>query len=724
MKDASGEEPLAPPDRPAGRFPSESTPGRPTRRERRARLRQTFGTKLITTFAILLTLATIGALGVAFRSARDVTRQTLETELSLHLQGVARLAAHTLDRPLYIDRARPAAHGDPEAGPAQVARELARTNLARLCAEAQRRAGVSEVVLFVPGVADREPYHVLAASAGEAAHERLLARLIADALDIERARASGQATTSSLYSTTVDGEPVTFKSAYAPILRDDAVIALVGVELSATFPAELRELDAHYTIAGALAGLAVLATAVLLVRQRVQLPLYRLVRAMEGEDGRPQRARVRRDDEIGALTERYNLMVDRLAEQERTLRGLYAQARATASYLEGYSNHLVAGVPSGVVAVDPQGTLTVWNPSAARILRRSAPLGRSAEDVLGTDHPLARALRGALHGSVTDQALIALGAEEEDDHEQQLLVELTCAPFRDGEGALLGAVALVNDRTELERFRRAASRNERLAAIGHLGAGLAHEIKNPLGAISGFAELIERKEGAEAVRLARRLRGEVEALDTFLNEFLAFTREDTIRREPVDLNGLVRRVLDLCVRGEETPVPLEPGVPSRQVTLPAGGTLRLRLELAPDLPRLALDPVLLRSALLNLALNAVQVMPEGGELTVRTHRLGDQVFVRLRDTGPGVPLALREQIFDPLFTTRAEGTGLGLAIANKTVSAHGGKLGVRDAPGGGAEFVVQLPVVAPARGEPGGRVAEAQGAEAEREVERSAWPRS
>jgi signal transduction histidine kinase len=86
----------------------------------------------------------------------------------------------------------------------------------------------------------------------------------------------------------------------------------------------------------------------------------------------------------------------------------------------------------------------------------------------------------------------------------------------------------------------------------------------------------------------------------------------------------------------------------------------------------------------------------GGELYIRTHRIGDAVFVRFRDQGPGIPLENREKIFDPLFTTRAEGTGLGLAMSNKAVTAHGGKLSVRDAPGRGTEFVIRLPVVAAA----------------------------
>jgi signal transduction histidine kinase len=445
----------------------------------------------------------------------------------------------------------------------------------------------------------------------------------------------------------------------------------------------------------------------------VHIPVYRLVRAMQGEgdEGAPKKAKVRWPDEIGVLTDHYNRMVDRLAEKDETLRELYAKARETADYLQGYSNHLVAGVPSGVVAVDTKGAVTVWNRPASLILGKEGRLGEPVEAQVGAGHPLVLALAGALRGSVTDQALIVLddprgagGAEapEDEGDEARRMVELTCAPFHTGaragggRGELLGAVALVTDRTELERFRRSASRNERLAAIGTLGAGLAHEIKNPLGAISGFAELIERKEGQEAARLAARLRGEVDELNRFLGEFLKFARDDTIRREPHDVRELLRRSVTVALQalGLDADAAQRAIEGDEPVPLPAtGGRVRVRLVLS-DLPPMAIDGPLLRAAFANLAKNGLQAMGErGGDLTVRLSRLEDVVYIRVRDQGPGIPLEIREKVFDPLFTTRAEGTGLGLAITHKTVTAHGGKISVRDAQGGGAELVIRLPFV-------------------------------
>ncbi len=705
------------------------------RRSRRSLMRQAFGTRLLYAFAGMLGLVTVVVFGVTGVLVRHSVDRALEDELALRLETVARLSARELADPTWLPLARGGS-------------ERARSRLADAARALRDEAGVSEIVVFVPpglgparagpdgGEAEAGEPIVLATTRDEGQASRLVGRLLADAVAIDAAVGSGRATTSSLYWDAAGGRQS--KGAYAP-LRDEAgaVVALVGVELPADFSAAREQVLGRVLMLALLAGLAVLLAAVSLVRRRVHNPIYRLVRAMQGEDGGPpQPAKVRWPDEIGALTEYYNAMVERLTETDRELRRLYDRARETADFLQGYSNYLVAGVPTGVVAVDPRGVVTVWNRSAARILGRDGQRGRPVKDQLGAEHPLARALGQALAGAVTDQALIVLdrlglGARESGEGDladldaggdEQRLVELTCSPFHGEKGELLGAAALVNDRTELERFRRAASRNERLAAIGNLGAGLAHEIKNPLGAISGFAELIERKAGgagaasaqgagaataagdvADAARYATRLRGEVEELNRFLSEFLKFARDDVVRREPTDLGELLRRAVEVALRGLLEPTAAERALAGEAVDLPDGGRLTVEV-VVPSLPRLALDAPLLRAAFANLVKNGLQAMSgRGGLLSVRAARLDDVLVVRVRDQGPGIPLDLREKVFDPLFTTRAEGTGLGLAIVHKTISAHGGKLAVRDASGGGAELVVRLPFVAAAPAADGGR---------------------
>jgi signal transduction histidine kinase/HAMP domain-containing protein len=664
-------------------------------------VRQALSHRLLTTFALMLTLVSALVFLLAGLLIHHTTTQALEQQLARHLEAVASLAAK---KQLIATYTAAALQGS----------EQARAVLDDEVSKVKVSAGVSEVVLFVPG--DAGELTILAATrTDEAGRDRLLGRLLADAVAIEAARRDQLARSSTLYQDPLAGDLLS-KAAYAPVLDvEGRPLAVVGIELPADFKEAREAVLYRITGLGTLAGAAVLAAAVFLMRQRVHVPLYRLVRAMQGDgdDSVPRKAKVRWPDEIGVLTEHYNRMVDRLAEKDDKLRELYGQAREQAEYLQGYSNHLVAGVPSGVVAVDTKRVVTVWNRPASEILRKTGEVGKPADVLLDADHPLNRALRAALEGSTTDQALIVLddpgtkrwssrrvaseeGAlvDEADDEDQARMVELTCAPFRGAKGELLGAVALVTDRTELERFRRSASRNERLAAIGTLGAGLAHEIKNPLGAISGFAELIERKQGAEAARLAGRLRGEVEDLNRFLGEFLAFARDDTIRRETHDLRELILRGLTVGLQAVGVDADAaERALAGEPITRAGGAPLVVRLALQ-ELPPMAVDGPLLRAAFSNLSKNAVQAMGDkGGELGVRLSRLDDVVYIRFRDQGPGIPLEIREKVFDPLFTTRAEGTGLGLAITHKTVTAHGGKISVRDAQGGGAELVIRLPFV-------------------------------
>lgn len=673
-------------------IPDPEGAAREERRAKRRETRQAFGTKLLYTFAITLTLITTLVLVAAGFLLRDAAFDALDSQLGGQLEAVAALTAEDLGGSIYLQEAR---SGLP------ASRERAALQLAARLQKRRERAAVSAIVVFeLTG----EPPRPRVLATTEAAGSGEQGRLLADQVAVERALATRLATSSTLYEyTPPGGEPALYKGGYAPVLGPDGQVqAVVGVELPADFRAAVNELLRQFLLLSGLAISTVLLAAVLLVRQRVHVPVYRLVRAMEGKDGQPLPAKVRWRDEIGELTNHYNHMVDRLAEKERELRELYARTRERAVFLQEYSDCLVAGVPSGVVAVDRAGVVTVWNPPAARILCREGRPGVKLEEQLAPEHPLLRALKGALSGSPTSQAIVILGETGQEApgdalEEQQRLVELSAAPFRGEDGTLLGAAALVNDRTELEQLRRSASRNERLAAIGSLGAGLAHEIKNPLGAISGFAELIERREGQDAARLAGRLRTEVERLDTFLREFLSFARDNKVRREPCDLASLILGSVETALQGVGVPAAEIPrALEGAELTPPAAkGALSVALDLEQGLPALAMDGTLIRSACTNIALNALQVMSthRGGRLSVLLRRAGGAVYARFRDQGPGIPPEDRERVFDPLFTTRAEGTGLGLAIAHKAVVAHGGKITVREAPGGGAELTLRIPAV-------------------------------
>jgi len=233
----------------------------------------------------------------------------------------------------------------------------------------------------------------------------------------------------------------------------------------------------------------------------------------------------------------------------------------------------------------------------------------------------------------------------------------------------------------LERAEAEVRRSERLAALGQLIAGVAHEIRNPLGVIKGSAEMLAHKlspSDALAGELAGNISSEADRLNGIVTRFLDFARPLQVRRQLTSLPPILDRALKSVGNGC-------PGAP-----------VELEREYAADLPPVPLDADLCEQVFSNLALNACQAMGErGGKLKVAARPANDGlrmgVEVEFQDSGPGVPEELREQIFNPFFTTKRDGVGLGLSIVVKIVNEHGGSIRLLSEPGSGARFRIFLP---------------------------------
>ena len=238
---------------------------------------------------------------------------------------------------------------------------------------------------------------------------------------------------------------------------------------------------------------------------------------------------------------------------------------------------------------------------------------------------------------------------------------------------------LLADSLERERRLEAeALRHSRLAAMGEMAAMLAHEVRNPLGAMELFTGLLlqDLRERPEALALARQVAGGIASLNHLVTNLLEFTRTQQPQAAVVDCRALAEEALlyaaDLCAAHRV------------DVARDASGT---------DVPAVA-DADLVRPVLLNLIRNAVQAMPDGGTLTVRSAVVGDVVRVTVADTGPGIGAESHEAIFRPFYTTRTQGTGLGLAVSRALVGAMGGTLSVESDVGRGAAFTLELPAAA------------------------------
>ena len=254
------------------------------------------------------------------------------------------------------------------------------------------------------------------------------------------------------------------------------------------------------------------------------------------------------------------------------------------------------------------------------------------------------------------------------------LMEAYLASMESLEKAQASLRRKVEDLTgELEQKNAQLARRDRLAELGGVAAGVAHEIRNPLGGIRLYAGLLERDLAGDAQRLplVAKIRVGVEQLDRIVREMLDFTRQIALELRETDLEQAVEEALAFAAPQGS------PGV-------------RIQRAYAPGL-RVLVDLHHLRRALLNLILNALEAMPDGGVLTLATAPVASGAEIRVEDSGGGIPVEALPKLFDPFFTTKAQGTGLGLAFVQRVAEAHGGSVEAANLPGGGASFRLFLP---------------------------------
>jgi signal transduction histidine kinase len=231
---------------------------------------------------------------------------------------------------------------------------------------------------------------------------------------------------------------------------------------------------------------------------------------------------------------------------------------------------------------------------------------------------------------------------------------------------------------DLREAQAEVRRSERLAALGQLSAGLAHEIRNPLGVISASAEVLSKhvsKENEVAREVAGFIRSEVDRSNALVSHFLDFARPSPLQRDMNNLNEVVERAVTQL----------------RDTLGEASNGLRVEKALG-DLPRFSFDSTLIESAVFNLLLNGYEAMPSGGPLRVSTGRDGATAWVEVADSGVGIAGDQLESIFNPFFTTKPRGVGLGLAMVSRYIDNHGGKITVTSRPGEGAAFRIHLPL--------------------------------
>jgi two-component system sensor histidine kinase HydH len=257
-------------------------------------------------------------------------------------------------------------------------------------------------------------------------------------------------------------------------------------------------------------------------------------------------------------------------------------------------------------------------------------------------------------------------------------LSLSAAPLRDENGQEMGSVLLIKDLREIRDLQEKVHRSERLASLGRLAAGVAHEIRNPLSSIKGFAQyFVKRFSGQQEEQgYASVMVKEVDRLNHVITDLLDFAGSKEPNREPQSLETIADQALKL----------LAPDLDARKVAVVR--------EYEPNLPAVPVDRDRISQVFINLLLNALESMEAGGEIRIGLHRCAppSAVEISVADTGAGIPEGDLEKVFEPFFSRKRKGTGLGLAIVHQIVESHRGEIRAESRPEKGTVFLIRLPL--------------------------------
>ena len=374
-------------------------------------------------------------------------------------------------------------------------------------------------------------------------------------------------------------------------------------------------------------------------------------------------------DEAEFVLETFQSVVAQLQEQRKALEQLSAEARERANSAEKFSERIVASLPSGLLAFDGAGlSMAINTPGRTLLEVDGRALGESYEQLLSEHAELA-----SMIGDCLQNGTLYRRTEIEAVGENGRLRRLgaTVAPIElPPERGPRGALCLLTDITEVTELREQVALKNNLESLGEMSAGLAHEFKNAIATLQGYAQLLQTLDLNDKAQVAAgSLLNEVRNLSSMVTAFLNFARPQPLQLEQVSLPELI----DECA-SELEPVFQELGV-------------KLGIE-AHESVVIRADERMLRLALLNLMRNAAESAARSVFVQTRTDK--DCVVIEVRDNGAGIPAAQLQKIFIPFFTTKPKGHGVGLALSHRIVTQHGGTLTAANAVDGGAVFTIQL----------------------------------
>ncbi len=405
-------------------------------------------------------------------------------------------------------------------------------------------------------------------------------------------------------------------------------------------------------------------------------------------------------EKVEFVIDTFSDLISKLKEKEDELERLRNAAEDRASAAESYNEDILRCVGSGVITFNTDSMITTFNHAAERILRRKREevIGLTSDEVFGADKILCRLINDAM---VSGRPLLRQEIELQRDQIEKtsnIWVGLSISPLKDRDGKMIGLIIVLTDLTEIKMLKEQSELRKRLAMLGEMSAGIAHELRNSMGTIMGYVKLLSKQNQVEqsSKEILSTITSEINSMDLIIKELLNYGKPVSLSLSKVDLIKIIRTSIDSAIGR----------LPVNKPQIKPQIKIDVKIS-APDYMHVYVDEVLIRQALQNLIQNAVDAMPAGGSLIidVRDYRaesflpsaegiqteLREGVEIFISDTGAGISEENLDKIFLPFFTTKSRGTGMGLALVHKIILTHGGNIKADSREGRGTTFRIYLP---------------------------------
>lgn len=370
---------------------------------------------------------------------------------------------------------------------------------------------------------------------------------------------------------------------------------------------------------------------------------------------------------VGFIVETFHELVSKLKDKEKELEDLRRRAEDRATTIEGYNENILQSVPSGVISFDEDLKITKINYAAEKILELKGKtiLGKSHEEVL--NKPITDLLRKKQFLERGEISYITNSGKK-------IWLGLTLSPLKNREGKTIGQLLVFTDLTHLKAFESQMALRDKLSTLGEISAGIAHELRNPMGVIAGYTKILSKKVDESLKSTVDAISKEIIVMDRIISDFLSFAKVTELNISDINIKKIIGNCISSVIGEKED--------------------IKLNLHID-EIPIIKGDEVLLRQAFTNLLQNSIEAMPNGGILTIGASTVSEHgekfLKISISDTGHGISENILDKIFLPFFTTKEKGTGLGLAIVHKIIISHGGTITV-DSSNNGTTFNIKLPM--------------------------------